>query len=379
VIARTAPLNVVTEAIEPPPRPLGLLAELTYRCPLHCPYCSNPINYPATQELSTDDWRRVMRQAAELGVMHVLLSGGEPLARPDLPDIVLAAREAGLYTNLITSAVGLARPRAEQLQEAGLDSVQISFQSDEADDADLIAGTRAHARKLDAARVVRDLGLPLTVNVVLHRDNIEHLAGIIALAERLGATRLELASTQFYGWAMRNRARLLPTRDQVARADSIALAAQERLRDVMQVLYVTPDYYATRPKPCMNGWGRRYLTVNPVGDVLPCPTAGDAIPELCFDNVRQHDLGWIWRSSDAFNRFRGVAWMPEPCRGCDQRDLDFGGCRCQAAMLTGDASRADPVCDLSPDHATVTQIVATADRATADTLVPLIYRRNASS
>jgi pyrroloquinoline quinone biosynthesis protein E len=351
-------------------RPLGLVAELTYRCPLHCPYCSNPTQYPTGRgELTTDAWRRVLHEAAGLGVLHALFSGGEPLARKDLEAIVSAARDAGLYTNLITSAIGLTPARANALRAAGLDSVQISFQSDEADLADSIAGTTAHARKLDAAQLVRDVGFPLTVNVVLHRQNIDRTAQIIALAERLGARRLELANTQFYGWAMKNRSALLPTPDRVDAAAQIAAAAQQRLRGAMDILFVAPDYFSDRPKPCMNGWGRRYIAVNPVGDVLPCPTAGE-IRSLKFDNVADRDLAWIWQNSAAFNVFRGTAWMPEPCRSCDRREIDFGGCRCQAAIVTGDAANTDPVCGLSPNHRMISEVLLESARETK----PLVFR-----
>jgi pyrroloquinoline quinone biosynthesis protein E len=345
------------------PRPFGLLAELTYRCPLHCPYCSNPTKYPtSTAEMTTSEWLRTLEEAAELGVTHVLFSGGEPLLFPDLQQLVAYAREVGLYTNLITSAVGLTQERAETLKAAGLDSVQISFQADERGLANAIAGASAHELKLKAARCVRELGFPLTINVVLHRGNISLIASIIALAEELGAERLELANTQFYGWAFRNKSYLLPTRTQVEEADQISLEAKKRLQGKMEILYVLPDYYGERPKPCMNGWGQRYLTVNPVGDVLPCPTASE-IPNLKFDSMREHSLRWIWEESEAFNCFRGTDWMREPCRTCEWRDRDFGGCRCQAALLTGDATNADPVCSLSPHH---DRIVTLIDAVSAD-------------
>jgi pyrroloquinoline quinone biosynthesis protein E len=288
--------------------------------------------------------------------MHVLFSGGEPLLRPELPELVKAAREAGMYTNLITSALGLSRDRARELKAAGLDNVQISFQAEDGAVADSIAGVTAHARKLEAARLVRELGFPLTFNVVLHRKNLGRLEAIIALAEELGAERLELANTQFYGWAFKNKEALLPTRLQLEEAERIATAAKARLSGKMEILYVLPDYYGDRPKPCMNGWGRRYVTVNPVGDVLPCPTAGE-IKSLRFDNIRQHSLSWIWAKSEAFNRFRGTDWMPDPCRTCDLREVDFGGCRCQAALLTGDAANTDPACSLSPYRHTITRII----------------------
>src|SRR5438034_9524202 len=314
------------------PRPYALLAEITYRCPLHCPYCSNPIavrnrnledGAPATPgktgsqelappcnvELSTDEWARVIREAAALGVLQIGFSGGEPLVRRDLPDLVRAAREAKLYTNLITSGVGLGDDCLGALRDAGLDSIQLSFQSDNADLADEIAGARAHQRKLDAAAKIRAVGIPFSLNFVIHRRNIDRLAQMIALAEFLQAERVELANVQFYGWAFLNRAALLPTREQVVRAREIATAAKARLAGKIDIFYVLPDYYETRPKPCLNGWGQRYLTVNPIGEVLPCPTASSAIPDLHFENVRARELDWIWRESESFNRFRGTEWM----------------------------------------------------------------------
>jgi PqqA peptide cyclase len=357
------------------PRPFSLLAEITHRCPLHCPYCSNPLQL-ATQagELTTEDWKRVLIEASELGVLHVGFSGGEPLQRPDLAELVTAARAAGLYSNLITSSVGLSRQRLEDLKRAGLDSIQISFQSDEESLADRIAGTSAHARKLQAAQMVRELGMPLTINTVLHRANIERLEQIISLAERLGAERLELANTQYYGWAFKNRAMLLPTRAQIEAAIPIASAAKKRLLGKMEILFVVPDYYSDRPKPCMNGWGQKYITVNPIGEVLPCPTAHE-IKSLRFDNVREKSLAWIWKESEAFNRFRGTEWLPQPCRDCEFREVDFGGCRCQAALITGDAVVTDPACQFSPDRKTLTEFVEASQTSIAAN--ELLFRQNA--
>src|SRR6266550_2222741 len=356
------------------PRPYALLAELTYRCPLHCPYCSNPTALgPAVLsgehsgadalgrahaiarngELTTDEWKRVIRESAELGVLQIGFSGGEPLARSDLADLVRAAREANLYTNLITSGIGLDDDRVSVLRDAGLDSVQLSFQSDEADLANEIAGAHAHQRKLDVAAKIRAAGIQLSLNFVIHRRNIDRLPQMIELAETLAAERVELANVQFYGWAFLNRAALLPTPEQVLRAREVAAEAKARLAGRIDIFYVLPDYYETRPKPCLNGWGQRYLTVNPIGDVLPCPTASSAIPELRFENVRGRALDWIWRESESFNRFRGTEWMPEPCRSCPQREIDFGGCRCQAALLTGNAATTDPVCEFSPNRTLV--------------------------
>jgi PqqA peptide cyclase len=348
------------------PRPYALLAEITYRCPLHCPYCSNPVAASLCEaprcpqggsysdgDLSTDEWRRVIREAAALGVLQIGFSGGEPLVRRDLPDLVRAAREANLYTNLITSGIGLDDDRMGALRNAGLDSVQLSFQSDNTDLADEIAGARAHQHKLDAAAKIRAAGIPLSLNFVIHRRNIDRLLQMIDLAESLQAERVELANVQFYGWAFLNRAALLPTREQVVRAREIATAAKVRLAGKIDIFYVLPDYYENRPKPCLSGWGQRYLTVNPIGEVLPCPTASSAIPDLRFENVRARELDWIWRESESFNRFRGTEWMPEPCRSCPQKEIDFGGCRCQAALLTGNAGNTDPVCELSPNRASV--------------------------
>jgi pyrroloquinoline quinone biosynthesis protein E len=305
------------------------------------------------RELTTDEWCRVIREAAALGVLQIGFSGGEPLVRHDLAELVRGAREANLYTNLITSGVGLDENCTHELRDAGLDSAQLSFQSDESDLADEIAGARAHQRKLNAAEIIRAGGISLSLNFVIHRRNIDRLPQIIELTETLGAERVELANVQFYGWAFLNRAALLPTQEQVARAREVATAAKARLAGKIDIFYVLPDYYETRPKPCLNGWGQRYLTVNPVGDVLPCQTASSAIPDLRFENVRARSLDWIWRESESFNRFRGTEWMPEPCWSCPQKEIDFGGCRCQAALLTGDAANTDPVCTLSPNRAYV--------------------------
>ena len=344
------------------PRPYALLAELTHRCPLHCPYCSNPLELAsAAKELATDEWSQVLLQAADLGVLHVGFSGGEPLLRADLARLIALARNLWLYSSLITSGIGLNRRRAEELKKAGLDNVQISLQSDQTPLADRIAGASAHARKLEAAQLVRELGFALSLNVVVHRGNIGRLEQIISLAESLGAQRLELANAQYYGWAFKNRAALLPTRPQIERATQIARAAKERLFGHMEILFVVPDYYSDRPKPCMNGWGSRHLTVNPAGDVLPCPTAGE-IKGMRFDNIHERSLAWIWRESKSFNRFRGTEWMPEPCRSCEFHEVDFGGCRCQAALLTGDPAVTDPACSLSPYREKLTRFVESVQK-----------------
>ena len=346
-------------------KPFGLLAELTYGCPLSCVYCSNPLNLADYRdELSTAEWLRVLAQAHELGVWQLHLSGGEPLLRRDLVTIARTANELGMYTNLVTSALGLSRRRAEQLKLAGLDHVQISVQSDEPTVSDRIAGTRSFERKIEAARLVKELDWPFTLNVVLHRYNIDRIADILRLAEDLAADRVELANTQYYGWAWLNRDALLPSREQLDRAESVVRAARARLAGRMEIVYILPDYYSEYPKPCMGGWAKRQLTVTPTGDVLPCPAA-HALP-LPRASVRAESLAWIWSESPVFQRFRGTDWMPQPCRGCPRREIDFGGGRCQAFHLTGDSARTDPVCRLSPDH----ELVAEAVRAANATVQP---------
>jgi len=345
------------------PRPYTLVAELTYRCPLRCPYCSNPTDWARRDDaLATEDWLRIFREAEDLGVVQLNLTGGEPLVRDDLEPLVEGARALDLYTNLITSAIPLTRARLAGLAARGLNNVQISIQDVSAAASDRIAGLASFDRKLEAARWVKELGLPLTVNTVLHRDNLDRVAEVIALAERLSADRLELANTQYLGWALRNRDQLLPTRAQLDRARDVARAARTRLQGRMEVLFVTPDYYAEFPKACMDGWGRRFLVISPDGLVLPCHAA-HTLPGLTFDNARTTPLADIWRASPAFNAYRGEAWMPEPCRSCDRRAVDFGGCRCQAFHLTGDAAATDPVCTLSADHGLIAAAVAAAPGA----------------
>ncbi|HEX8936131.1 MAG TPA: pyrroloquinoline quinone biosynthesis protein PqqE, partial [Pseudonocardiaceae bacterium] len=319
-------------------RPLGLLAELTHRCPLHCPYCSNPVELTArSAEMSTEDWLSVLSQARELGVLQVHLSGGEPLLRPDLPALVAHAHGLGCYVNLVTSGLGLTASRLDDLVSRGLAHVQLSAQGATRERSDLLAGAKAFDRKLAAASLVKEAGLPLSLNVVLHRQNHDQLAGIIELAERMGADRLELANTQYYGWALRNRSALMPTPEQLAAAEPVVRAAVSRLRGTMEIVYVVADYYEPYPKPCMYGWGARQLTVAPNGDVLPCPAAS-VITTLPVENVLSRPLREIWYSSESFNAYRGEEWMREPCRTCDRRTVDFGGCRCQAFQLLGDAA-----------------------------------------
>jgi pyrroloquinoline quinone biosynthesis protein E len=354
-----------------PAPPLAILAELTHRCPLQCPYCSNPRALErASVELGTEEWLRVMAEAAELGCLQVHFSGGEPTARRDLVEIVRGAADRGLYTNLITSGVLLDRQRIARLADAGLEHVQLSFQDSGESGADRIAGFAGHAKKLDVAAQVRDAGLPLTANFVVHRQNLAHLEEMIALAVTLGAHRMEVAHVQYYGWALENRGALMPTREQLDAATAIVGRAREKLAGVMTIDYVVPDYYARRPKACMGGWGRRFLNVTPSGNVLPCHAA-ESITGLAFDNVKEKSLAEIWRNSDAFARFRGTGWMPEPCRSCERAEIDWGGCRCQAFALTGDAARTDPVCGLAPDHA---RVVAASENDSSGIPKPFVYR-----
>ncbi len=334
-----------------PEPPLAMLAELTHRCPLQCPYCSNPVELErAGLELDTKTWRRVIREAADLGVLQIHFSGGEPTVRKDLEELLEAARDAGLYSNLITAAVLLTEERLAALKAAGLDHVQISFQDSEAAGADRVSGYKGgHEKKIRAARWVRAADMPLTLNMVVHRQNLDRLEEMVALAEELDAHRIEIAHVQYYGWGYENRAALLPTRQQLERSVEVVEAARERLKGRMAIDFVVPDYYARRPKACMGGWGRRFLNVSPSGKVLPCHAA-ETITTLTFDSVRDKSLEEIWQSSEAFERFRGTGWMPEPCRSCDRRELDWGGCRCQAFAITGDAAVTDPACELSPHH-----------------------------
>jgi pyrroloquinoline quinone biosynthesis protein E len=355
-----------------PPAPLGLLAELTHRCPLACPYCSNPLALDERgDELDVAIWGRVFHEAAELGVLQVHLSGGEPASRRDLVEIVAAAHDAGLYTNLITSAIGLDASRLGRLKEVGLDHIQLSLQDVDAANADHIAGySGAHARKLAFAGAVRELGFALTINAVFHRGNIEHVGRMVELAASLGAGRVEIAHAQYYGWALRNRQTLMPTREQVERAMHEMESIRPRYDGRLVIDMVVPDYYARRPKACMGGWARRSLNVTPSGRVLPCHAA-ETIPHLEFWSVRDHPLAEIWRYSPAFEAFRGTDWMPEPCQSCALRDSDFGGCRCQAMAIVGDAAATDPACELSAYHQ---QIQALAECDSEHAAVNYVYR-----
>lgn len=364
-----------------PAQPLWLLAELTYACPLQCPYCSNPTELAHIgRELDTESWLRVLREARELGATQLGLSGGEPLARQDLEDIVAEARKLGYYSNLITSGIGMDDARLARLKTAGLDHIQISFQASNEELNDSIGGTASFEKKKAMARAIKAHGYPMVLNIVLHRRNIDDIAEILDMAESLEADYVELANTQYYGWALQNQEALLPTREQLERAETVANEYRERLGNRMKLYYIVPDYYENRPKACMSGWGDIFLTIAPDGAALPCHAARQ-LPGIEFPNVRDHGIEEIWCGSDAFNRFRGFDWMQEPCRSCSERFDDYGGCRCQAYMLTGDARAADPVCDKSPDHRLITDAVARANATRGDSPAaqPLIFRNPRNS
>lgn len=352
----------VVDTIGPP---MGMLIEITHRCPMQCPYCSNPIELERKRrEVDTATWLRVLDEAAGLGILQIHWSGGEPTVRKDLPELVRHAHERGLYNNIITSGVLLTDELMDTLKGAGADHVQISFQDVSAEGTDRIGGLKgAHVSKLAAAKRVKAAGLPLTLNFVVHRQNLDHIEQMIQMGLDLGAERIEIAHVQYYGWALVNRSALLPTRAQVEHATAVARAAQQRLKGRMAIDYVAPDYYAKRPKPCLGGWARRSMNVTPSGKALPCHAA-ETLPGFTFPNVCDQSLAEIWYDSEPFNRYRGTKWMPEPCQSCAFREIDWGGCRCQAFAMTGDAARTDPACELSPDHHLMEATVAAIDDGT---------------
>jgi len=361
--------------------PLWLLLELTYRCPLHCVFCYNPTDFESVgRELETGEWLRVLEEARALGSVQLGLSGGEPLVRDDLETIVAAAHRLGFYTNLITSGVGLTEPRLRALQAAGLDHIQLSFQDSTRRMNDFLSSTRTFELKSKVAALIKKYRYPMVLNVVLHRLNVDHVEDILGMAERMGAEYVELANTQYYGWAWRNRGQLMPSRAQLRRAEEVTARFRERVGARMRIFFVVPDYFETRPKPCMNGLGRIFLSIAPDGIALPCQAAR-MLPGLAFPSVREASIRSIWYDSPAFNRYRGEGWMKEPCRSCPERGRDFGGCRCQAYLLTGDPANADPVCELSPHHHLVTEAVMRAERAVPATPVeaPLIFRDHRDS
>ena len=358
-----------------PPR--WLLAELTYSCPLQCPYCSNPMDYTKyPQELSTEDWKRVLSQARKMGAVQLGLSGGEPLVRQDLEEIVAHARQLGYYTNLITSGYGLTEQRIIALQEAGLDHIQVSIQASSADLSDHLAGTKSFEHKKQVAHLVKKHGYPMVLCVVIHRENIHQMQQILDMAVELGADYLELANTQYYGWANHNRDLLLPTKEQFEQAETIAQDYKKRLEGKMKIYYVVPDFYEDRPKACMNGWGTTFLTIAPDGVALPCHSARE-LPDLDCPNVNDFSIDEIWNDSKAFNFFRGFEWMKQPCRSCDEKEKDFGGCRCQAYLMTGDMANTDPVCSKSPHRHVIEEAIESAKNS--DKEAPLIFRNSKES
>jgi pyrroloquinoline quinone biosynthesis protein E len=360
--------------------PLWLLAEVTYKCPLHCVFCYNPVDYTRFgPELSTDDWLKVLRESREIGATQLGFSGGEPLVRDDLEIMVAEARKLGYYSNLITSGVGLTEKRIAAFKEGGLDHIQLSFQDSTREMNDFLSSTRTFELKLKVAKLIQQYDYPMVLNVVLHRMNIDHTWQILEMAEAMGAEYVELANTQYYGWALVNRDQLLPTRDQLQRAEEATNKFRERVGAKMKIYFVVPDYYSDRPKACMNGWGSVFITVQADGTVLPCHEAR-MLPGLTFPNARDHDMKWIWYDSPGFNAYRGDAWMKEPCRTCPEKVKDFGGCRCQAFMLTADATNADPVCSLSLHHHVVTDAVEKAQQPEKRVAVhPIVFRDDRSS
>jgi PqqA peptide cyclase len=361
--------------------PLALIAELTHRCPLHCVYCSNPRELESrAMELSTEDWSRVFKEAADAGVLQADFTGGEPLARTDIVELIRAARAAGLYVNLITSGLPMDEVKLDELIAAGLDHLQLSFQGATAEIAEEISGSKTHAHKLHVLDWLKTRRLALTLNFVIHRRNIHQLAEMLAIAESSSATRVEFANVQYYGWAFANRASLLPTREQLDSSLALLKAAQERLRGKLRIEYVVPDYYSKYPKACMGGWGRKLMLITPNGDALPCHAAR-VIPEMAFANVKNRSVREIWNFSEAFQEFRGQDWMQEPCKSCDRREVDFGGCRCQALLLAGDGAATDPVCTLSPNRGIVDTLIVGVNAAPLPVVTEKmnwIYRTNPS-
>jgi pyrroloquinoline quinone biosynthesis protein E len=358
-----------------------LLAELTYRCPLHCVFCYNPLDYARNRnELTTAQWIDVMRQARQLGAAQVGFSGGEPLARDDLEELIDEGHRLGYYTNLITSGIGMNETRIARMKEAGLDHIQLSFQDSTREMNDFLSSTRTFDLKMRIARLIKQYDYPMVLNVVLHRHNLDHVGRIIEMALEMDVEYLELANTQYYGWGLANRDHLLPSREQLERAETVVNEYRARLGNRMRILFVVPDYFEDRPKACMNGWGAVFLAITADGAALPCHAAR-TLPGLEFPNVTQHRLHDIWYCSDAFNRYRGDGWMREPCRSCPEKTRDFGGCRCQAYALTGAAENADPVCSKSPHHGRVQSIVMRAQEKQAAQTVeqPILFRTDANS
>ena len=351
--------------------PYAMLCELTHRCPLSCPYCSNPLELELkSNEVSTDLWKTALSDGVRIGILQAHFSGGEPTARKDLEELVNHASKIGLYTNLITSGVLINEDRLKKLYDAGLDHVQVSIQDTDPKNSEKIAGFKGHQKKLETCGLIRKVGLPLTVNAVMHRQNLHNLKNMIELAVELDAERLEVAQVQYYGWALKNQTVFLPTREQLDKATIIVEEARIKYKGILAIDYVVPDYYAKKPKSCMGGWGRQFLNITPAGKVLPCHAA-ESLNFLNFDNLKEKSLAWIWEHSEAFNRFRGTDWMPEPCQSCDRREIDWGGCRCQAFALTGNADATDPTCEFSPYRNVLEEPLSKAGSENPD----FIYRK----
>jgi pyrroloquinoline quinone biosynthesis protein E len=361
------------------PKPLWLLAELTYKCPLQCPYCSNPLDIARYKdELSTEEWIRVFREARAMGAVQLGFSGGEALVRKDLEILIAEANKLGYYTNLLTSGVGMDEDRIKAFKEAGLDHIQVSFQASSEELNDFLAGNNSFQHKMEMARLVKKYDYPMVLCFVLHRHNEDQVEQILEMSHALEADYVELATTQYYGWALHNRDQLLPTRAQVEAAEKVAHRYQEKLKGKMRIFYVVPDYHEERPKACMSGWGAVFLTIAPDGTALPCHAASE-LPGLTFPNVRDHSIDWIWNESSDFNKFRGYGWMKEPCRNCDEKEKDFGGCRCQAYLLTGDATNTDPVCAKSPHHEQIVRLVKQNDLQQEAGTAPMVFRNMRNS
>jgi len=359
--------------------PLWINAEITYKCPLHCVFCYNPVDYASTfgEELTTEEWLRLFKQARELGAVQLGISGGEPLMRDDVETMVAEASEMGFYTNLLTSGIGLTEERIALFKEGGLGQIQLSFQDSTKELNDFLSSTKTFDLKAKVAKLIKQYEYPMVLNVVLHRLNIDHIDQILEMAEAIGADHVELANSQYYAWALKNRAYLMPSRKQLQDAEETTNKFREKIGNKMKLYFVVPDYYAERPKACMNGWGSVFLNVAPDGLALPCHEAR-MLPGFEFPNVKDHDVNWIWNESDAFSKYRGESWMKEPCRSCDDRTKDFGGCRCQAFQLTGDATNTDPVCDKSPHHHIITDAVELAQQPQppAVEVKPLLFYRD---
>lgn len=375
----TVQVNNGVDASVTQSQPLWLLAEVTYRCPLHCAFCYNPTDYDkhTQNELTTEQWIQTLRDARKLGAIQLGISGGEPLLRDDIEDIVIEAKKLGYYSNLITSGVGLTEKRIQAFRDGGLDHIQLSMHDITEEINNFITNTKTFELKKKVAAMIKGHGYPMVLNVVIHRYNIDHMMQILEMADALGADYIELANNQYYGWSLINRSQLMPTREQLERAEAQTNEFREKSGSKMKIFYVVPDYFNDRPKKCMNGWGEVFMIVTANGDVLPCHSAR-SLPNMQFPNVKDSDLGWSWKDSPAFNKYRGDSWMKEPCRSCDEKEKDLGGCRCQSFLLTGDAEAADPVCSKSPHHHLIEKAIEDAKNPQSQAQ-PILFRNDKNS